>query len=381
MKDPAFQSPRRLQIKDFAARVFGTNDGPESASAWRPAPETALAALADEDKRSYLGALLPLVRRGRKLNRANLRRLYQLFVFMDLPSLDRLILLAKLEDRSAPALATVPFFGNPQVRLSLVEEAELFAANAPSRAASDYTVALHSRLNVKRANSHKLMRLFEKVTDLENRAALLLGKRGHVVRSYDRRLELFKKSIAAVGVPAAVLFPLGSIGLSAEGVTTSLIALGGGFILPAGVAMVAGLGTAVATAITTKKLLDMLLPTVDADRSSIDIQQLRRDAVEVQHLVDEVATDRAGSLKRERVRERIADILQRIAPFSEAQRARLESALERERSLSERYSRTLKQDRTILEQRHDALGRELVQVLATELEMAKAVAENRIDPH
>ena len=40
----------------------------------------------------------------------------------------------------------------------------------------------------------------------------------------------------------------------------------------------------------------------------------------------------------------------------------------------------LEQDRTILEQRHDALGRELVQILAVELQMAKAVTEQRIDP-
>ncbi len=71
------------------------------------------------------------------------------------------------------------------------------------------------------------MRLLEKLTDLENRAAAMLRKRGHIVRLDDRRLEIFKKSVAAVGVPSAVLFPLGTVGLSAEGITTGLIALGG----------------------------------------------------------------------------------------------------------------------------------------------------------
>ena len=377
MKDIAVQGARGLRLKDFANSVLRKNDGPEPASAWRPAPQAALAALSAEEKKFYIGSLLPLVRSGRKLNRANLRRLYQLFAFMELPTLDRLTLLGRLESRSEPALARVLYFSDREVRSSLVEEAEFFAENTPSRAASDYIASLRFRLKVKRVKSRKLNRLFEKLTDVENRAASLLGKRGHVVRFHERRLELFKKSIAAVGVPAAVLFPLGSIGLSAEGVTTGLIVLGGGFILPAGLAMLTGLGAAVAMGITTKKLLDMLMPTIDADRSSIDIQQMRRGAVEVQHLVDEVAADPVDSAKRERVRERIAEIMQRIAPLSEAQRARIESALQETRILNDRYCSMLEQDRALLEQRRDALGRELGGVLASELQMAKGLADSR----
>jgi hypothetical protein len=377
VKDIAVQSARGLRLKDFASRALRKNDVPEPASAWRPTPQAALVALSAEEKKFYIASLLPLVCSGRKLNRANLRRLYQLFAFMELPTLDRLTLLGRLESRSEPALARVLYFSDLEVRCSLVEEAEFLAENTPSRAASDYIASLRFRLKVKRVKSRKLNRLFEKLTDVENRAASLLGKRGHVVRFHERRLELFKKSIAAVGVPAAVLFPLGSIGLSAEGVTSGLIVLGGGFILPAGLAMLTGLGAAVAMGITTKRLLDMLMPTIDADRSSIDIQQMRRGAVEVQHLVDEVAADPVDSAKRERVREQIGEIMQRIAPLSEAQRARIESALQETRILSDRYCSMLEQDRALLEQRHDALGRELGGVLASELQMAKGLADNR----
>jgi hypothetical protein len=377
VKDIAVQGARGLRLKDFASRVLHKNDVPEPASAWRPTPQAALVALSAEEKKFYIASLLPLVCSGRKLNRANLRRLYQLFAFMELPTLDRLTLLGRLESRSEPALARVLYFSDLEVRCSLVEEAEFLAENTPSRAASDYIASLRFRLKVKRVKSRKLNRLFEKLTDVENRAASLLGKRGHVVRFHERRLELFKKSIAAVGVPAAVLFPLGSIGLSAEGVTSGLIVLGGGFILPAGLAMLTGLGAAVAMGITTKRLLDMLMPTIDADRSSIDIQQMRRGAVEVQHLVDEVAADPVDSAKRERVRERIVEIMQRIAPLSEAQRARIESALQETRILSDRYCSMLEQDRALLEQRRDALGRELGGVLASELQMAKGLADMR----
>jgi hypothetical protein len=376
VKDIAVHGARGVRLTDLVGYVLGKNDVPEP-SAWRPAPQAALAALSAEEKKSYIAALLPLVRSGRELNRANLRRLYQLFAFMELPTADRLTLVGELENQSDPALVSVPFFGDRVVRCSLWEEAELFAENAPSRAAFNYTALLRLHLKVKRANSRKLMRLFDKLTDVENRAASLLGKRGHVVRFHERRLELFKKSVAAVGVPAAVLFPLGSIGLSAEGVTTGLIVLGGGFILPAGLAMVTGLGVAVAMGITTKKLLDMLMPTIDADRSSIDIQQLRRGVLEVQNLVDEVTVNSADSVNRETVRERIAEIMQRIAPLSEAQRARIESALEQAHFLSDRYSAMLEEDTTILEQRHDALGRELGRVLASELRVAKGLTENR----
>jgi hypothetical protein len=350
-------------VTDFASRVFGKHDVPEPVSAWRIAPEAALADLAAQEKRAYIAALVPLVRSGRKLERRSLRRLYQLFAFMEMPAAERLELLTAMEGEPPSVPEIVPVFRDRQVRRSLVKEAEVFASNAPSKEAFDYIARLRIHLNVKPSSSLKLTQLLEKLTDIENRAAALLGKRGHMVRLDDRRLEIFKKSIASVGVPSAVLFPLGTVGLSAEGITTGLIALGGGFILPAGVAMLAGLGAAVALGITTKKLLDMLMPTIDADRASIDVQQLRGGVVEVQRLLNEIADDTADPAALEHARERITDIMQRIAPLTNAQRARIESALDHARILGERYLDSLEYDCAALEVRGHMLAHELDRLL------------------
>ena len=366
MKDLPVPGSRRRElpdVRDFAARIFGKHDAPEPVSAWRIAPEAALADLAAEEKKAYIAALVPLVRGARKLKQRNLRRLYQLFAFMEMPAAERLELVTALEGEppSAPELA--PVFRDHQVRRSLVEEAEVFARDASSKEAFDYVSLLRVRLNVKPSNSRKLTRLLEKLTDIENRAAALLGKRGHIVRFNDRRLEIFKKGVAAVGVPSAVLFPLGTVGLSAEGITTGLIALGGGFILPAGIAAVTGLGAVVALGITTKKMLDMLMPTVDADRASIDVQQLRSGVIEVRHLLDEIADEAADPAALEYARERITAIMQRIAPLTNAQRSRIETALSHARLLGERYLASLEHDRAALEQRHHVLANELGRLL------------------
>jgi hypothetical protein len=330
-------------------------------------PEAALAALAADEQKAYVAALIPLVRRGRKLARRNLRRLYQLFAFMDLPAADRFELMTNLANGADPAPELVAFFADHPVRRSLVQEAERFADNARSKEAFDYTARLRVHLKVKLGHSRKLMRLLEKLTDVENRAAAILAKPGHIVRLDDRRLELFKKSIAAVGVPSAVLFPLGTVGLSMEGITTGLITLGGGFVLPAGIAMVTGLGAAVAIGITAKRLLDMLMPTVDADRASINVQQLRSAIVEAEQLLDEVAGESRGTARGKDARKRIADIMHRIAPLTPAQRARIEFALDHARILGERYLRSLEHDRAALERQDQALAQELGRLLEIDL--------------
>jgi hypothetical protein len=350
-------------IRDFAAGVFGKRDAPEPVSAWRMAPEAALAGLAAEEKRTYIATLVPLVRYRHKFAQRNLRRLYQLFAFMEMPAAERLELLTALEGGPPSALRLVPAFRDRQVRRSLVEEAEAFANNAPSKEAFDYAASLRARLNVRPSNSRKLTRLLEKLTDIENRAAALLGKRGHIVRLDDRRLEIFKKSVAAVGVPSAVLIPLGTVGLSVEGITTGLMALGGGFILPAGIAMVTGLGTAVALGITAKKLLDLLMPTVDADRASIDVQQLHSGVIEIQRLLDEITDETADPAELEHIRERITVIMQRIAPLTNAQRSRIEAALNHAHLLGERYLTSLEHDRAAFERRHHMLAHELGHLL------------------
>lgn len=366
MKDLPVPGSRRRElpaVRGFAARVFGKREAPEPVSAWPMAPEAALAGLAAEEKRAYIAALVPLVCSGRKLQRRNLRRLYQLFAFMEMPAAERLELLTTMEGGPSSALGLVSVFRDRQVRRSLVEEAEVFANNARSDEAFDYVALLRVRLNVKPSTSRKLTRLLEKLTDVENRAAALLGKRGHIVRLDDRRLEIFKKSVAAVGVPSAVLFPLGTVGLSVEGITTGLIALGGGFILPAGIAMVTGLGAAVALGITSKKLLDMLMPTVDADRASIDVQQLQDGVIEVQRLLNEITDETADPAALEHARERITAIMQRIAPLTNAQRSRIEAALDHARLLGERYLASLEHDRAAFERRHQVLAHELGRLL------------------
>jgi hypothetical protein len=363
-------SSGRLEVPDlrrFAARVFGNRDSPEPVSAWRTAPESALVALTTAEKTAYINALLPLLQRGRKIERGNLRRLCQLFAMMQMLDGERVELLATLERRSRPAPEWIPIFRDPQVRRSLVEEAEAFVKRVRSNEARDYTRELRVRLKVQDAKSRKLARLLEKLTELENRAAALLGKRGHIVRLEDRRLEIFKKALAAVGVPAAVLFPLGTVGLSVEGISTGLIALGGGLLLPAGIAMTTGLGAAVAVGITTKKLLDMLLPTVDADRASIDVEQLRSGVVEVQRLLDEVVANSADDALREHARERIAHIMRAIAPLTKAQRSRIESALGHARMLGARYITNLRHDGAALEQQHSPVAPEVDKLLAVDL--------------
>ncbi|HJU09839.1 MAG TPA: hypothetical protein VJ728_03130 [Candidatus Binataceae bacterium] len=309
------------------------------------------------EQAAYVAALIPLVSHPHRLARPNLRRLYQLFAFMEMPAGERGRLLQRLQGDPQLLPELVPFFRNRQVRHSLAEEVEYFAGNSPSREALDYVRRVRVRLNVTPRSSRTLSRLLEKMTELENRAAMLLGKRGHVVRLDDRRLEIFKKSVAAVGVPSAVLFPLGTIGLSAEGVTSGLIALGGGFILPAGIAIVTGVGAAVALGITTKRLLDLVMPTIDADRASIDVEQLRQGVVELERLLDDAME--GDQARGAAARQRIARIIEQIAPLTEAQRTRIETALEHARILGQRYLDNLQQDNIAFATPHPALAHEL----------------------
>jgi hypothetical protein len=123
--------------------------------------------------------------------------------------------------------------------------------------------------------------------------------------------------------------------------------------------MVTGLGAAVALGVTTKKLLDMLMPTVYADRASLDVQQLHRDIIEVQSLLDECAEDSGDPAAMEHARVRIREIMQRIAPLTNAQRARIASAVDHERTLGQRYLVTLEHDRAALQSDHHVLAEEL----------------------
>lgn len=135
-----------------------------------------------------------------------------------------------------------------------------------------------------------------------------------------------KKAVASVGIPSAVLFPLGTVGLSVEGITTGLIALGGGFILPAGAAMITGLGVAVALGITNKKVLDMVLPTTDADKVSINLEKLGADAAKIRQALEEAVSGDPNQKKLEEARTKIAQIGEEIVPLSAAERTKFEAA-------------------------------------------------------
>jgi hypothetical protein len=349
---PDLESGRRL-----LARVLRKRDTPEPVAAWRAVPEAALATLTAAERRGYIDALLPLMRSGRSIDRRRIRRLYQLFAFLELPDAARLDAIAALHTKLRLEPRELPRFKNREVRRSLLSEAVAMAGKSPDQKAKDYLARLREHLGVKSEDANHWTQFFETLTDLENRMAVALGKRGHLVRLDDRKLEIFKKAVASIGIPAAVIFPLGTIGLSVEGITTGLVALGGGFILPAGAAMVTGLGVAVALGVTSKKILDMVWPTTDADRASIDIEKLNSDATRIREVLDDAVASDANRTKVEAARAEIARIIQGIVPLDAAARARLEAACAHARALGDRYLEYLGHDRAALE-RDNLLGAE-----------------------
>ena len=347
---PDLESGKRL-----LARVLRKRDAPEPVAAWRAVPEAALAALTTAERQGYISALLPLMRTGRSIDRRRLRRLYQLFAFLELPAAARRDAIAALHAKLRLEPPELPYFENREVRRSLLTEAVAMAGKSPAREAKDYLARLREHLGVKSEDANHWMQFFETLTDLENRVAVQLRKRGHLVRLNDRKLEIFKKAVASIGIPAAVIFPLGTIGLSAEGITTGLLALGGGFLLPAGAAMVTGLGMAVALGVTGKKILDMVWPTTDADRASIDLEKLNTDAARIREVLDDAVTGDTNRAKLEAARAEIARIIQGIVPLDAAARARLEAACAQARALGDRYLEYLGNDHAALE-RDNHLG-------------------------
>ena len=340
---PDFESGKRL-----LARVLRRRDTPEPVAAWRGVPEAALAALSAADRQAFIEALMPLMRTGRTIDRRRLRRLYQLFTFLEIAPASRLDAIAALHTRLRLEPPALPHFDNREVRRSLITEAVAMAGKSPTPDARDYLARLRAHLGVKSDDGNHWVRFFESLTDLENRVAASLGKRGHLVRIDDRKLEIFKKAVASIGIPAAVIFPLGTIGLSVEGITTGLVALGGGFVLPAGAAMVTGLGVAVALGVTSKKILDLVWPTTDADRVSIDIEKLNADAARIRDVLDDATAVDANRARVEAARAEIARIIQSIVPLDAPARARLEAAFAHARTLGERYLEYLAHDRAAL---------------------------------
>ena len=358
---PDLESGRRL-----LARVLRRRNTADPVAAWRAVPERALTELSVADRQSYIEALLPLMRTGRMIDRRRLRRLYQLFAFMELPPAVRLEAIAALHTRLRLEPPELPYFEDREARRSLLTEAIAMAGNAPVREAKDYLARLRVHLGVKSEGGNHWVQFFESLTDLENRVATSLGKRGHLVRIDDRKLEIFKKAVASIGIPATVIFPLGTVGLSVEGITTGLVALGGGFVLPAGAAMVTGLGVAVALGITSKKILDLVWPTTDADRASVDIEELNRNATRIRNVLDEAVGSDSNRAKVEAARAEIARIIKGIIPLDSNARARLEAAFAHARILGERYLEYLSHDRAALERENHLGSADLAALLETD---------------
>jgi hypothetical protein len=344
-------------------RVLRRRDLPEPVAAWRSAPAAALRALSDDEKRAYVEALLPLIRAGRTIERPRLRRLYQLFAFMEMPDEARLELVETLHVRLRLRPEHLPWFASVEVRRSLLAEAIAMAGKSPAAEVKEYLTRLREHLQVKADEANRWTQLFEKLTDVENRVAVALGKKGHIVRLDDRKLEIFKKAVASVGVPVAVLFPLGTVGLSVEGITTGLVALGGGFLLPTGIAMITGLGVAVALGVSSKKILDMVMPTDDADRASIDLERLSADAAAIRRALDDATAGAPNREKIEAARTKISEIVAKLVPLSDAQRAKLEAAVARAHELGEHYLDSLARDRDALEARNQIGADDLAELL------------------
>jgi hypothetical protein len=338
--------------KRMLARVLRKRDYAEPVAAWRAAPETALNLLDPTEKAAWIEALLPLMRSGRTIDNRRLRRLYQLFAFMKMAADQRHAVLETLHTRLRLEPPSLPVFSDPQVRRALMTEAVAMAGRSPSSEAQAYVQRLRDHLKVKASEETRWGPFFERLTDAENRVAAMLGKRGHIVAMDDRKLEIFKKAVAAIGVPAALIFPLGTVGLTVEGITSGLIALGGGFVLPAGAAMVAGVGVVVAIGVSSKKILDMIWPTTGADKTSIDIQRLNADAERIQVLLDEAVADEA---KLTSARAEITRIVNQMLPLSEPERAKMKAAFEHVQALGRRYLDYLTEDREHLE-RSNQLG-------------------------
>jgi len=341
--------------KRILARVLRKRDTPEPVAAWRAVPEAALNALTTPERIDYIHALLPLIRSGRTIDRRRLRRLYQLFAFLELPAEARLDAISALHTKLRLEPPTLPTFRDVEVQRSLLTEAVAMAGRSPAHEAADYLARLRNQMGVKANDANRWTQLFESLTDLENRVASALGKRGHIVRVDDRKLEIFKKAVASIGIPGAVIFPLGTVGLSVEGITTGLVALGGGFLLPTGIAMVTGLGVAVALGVTSKKILDMVWPTSDADRTSIDLEKFNTNAARIRDVLDEAVAGDADRTKVESARAEIARIIGELVPLDVASRAKLETAFAHARVLGTRYLEYLAHDRATLE-RNNHLG-------------------------
>jgi hypothetical protein len=92
-----------------------------------------------------------------------------------------------------------------------------------------------------------------------------------------------------------------------------------------------------ADGVTSKKILDLVLPRSGAGRVSIDIEKLSADAAKIRQVLDEACANNCNQAKFEKARAEIAKIIERTVASSHVDRVKLQAAIEHTRCLGERY--------------------------------------------
>ena len=199
-------------VARWASRgILFSEDTPEPVAAWREVPEATLRALSAAEKVSYLHVLLPLARdeSARRAKLPALRRLYQLFSFLEIGPETRQELVESLFSKLRLELGSLPTFSDRRVGESLVAEALALSERSSRREGDSYVLKLREHFGVPEERVDHWKRLINGMIDAENRVATLWKKRGQVIRSQDRKLEITKRVIAGLGIPTAMIFPAG----------------------------------------------------------------------------------------------------------------------------------------------------------------------------
>jgi hypothetical protein len=111
-----------------------------------------------------------------------------------------------------------------------------------------------------------------------------------------------------------------------------------------------------ADGVTSKKILDLVLPRSGAGRVSIDIEKLSADAAKIRQVLDEACANNCNQAKFEKARAEIAKIIERTVASSHVDRVKLQAAIEHTRCLGERYLTFLAEDFETLEGRSSEIG-------------------------
>ncbi len=299
---------------------------PEPLSAWRLIPRQVLDSISPTEAKGFISALLPIVRDGREVELFKLRRLYQLFAMMGVSAACRRAFVDALYTRLNLEPKELPTFASRETADALWQEASYMAGRLASAQAQAYLERLRAHLCVSEGTrlDARLGEFLDWLTELENRAAQLLSKEGHVVKPEERRKEIFKKLIAYVGVPLGVIYPLGVVGLSTEGIVTGLAALGSFGLAAAGTVsaapVMAGLVVLAALAGTSKKLLDMIIPTTDSDKVSAEVERVLAAGEKLRRAYERTPGSCAPSEELERAYTEALELIKSLVPKAEQAR-------------------------------------------------------------